>query len=129
MQFQLKPRREEKIISYIWAFLIGGLICGLAQLVLDHTNLTPAHVLVGLTMLGAILTGLGLYQPIVDLAGAGAVVPVSGFGNAITTGMINEAKRLGWIGLFTGAFEFTGLGVTAAIIFGFIFAVLSVPKD
>jgi stage V sporulation protein AE len=116
-------------MSYLWAFLIGGLICGLSQLVLDNTNLMPAHVLVSLTMLGAILTGLGLYQPIIDLAGAGAVVPVSGFGNAIASGMIKEAQSKGLIGLFTGAFEFTGLGVTAAVIFGFIFAMLSVPED
>lgn len=116
-------------MQYLIAFLVGGAICGLAQAVLDNSKLTPAHVLVGLTVIGAILSGLGIYQPFIKFAGAGALIPVSGFGNAIATGMLQEVKRLGWEGLFTGAFEITGLGVTAAVVFGSVIALVSKPKD
>ena len=116
-------------MDYLWAFLVGGLICGLAQLVLDNFKVTPAHILVGLTMLGAILHGIGIYEPLLEFAGAGALIPVSGFGNSIATGILSEVKRLGWEGLFTGAFELTGLGLTSAVVFGFIIALLTDPKD
>jgi len=116
-------------MQYLIAFLVGGTICALAQLVLDHTKLALPHVLVGLTVLGAILSGFGIYEPFVKFAGAGALIPVCGFGNAIATGMLQEVKRLGWEGLFTGAFEITGLGVTAAVVFGSVIALVSKPKD
>lgn len=116
-------------MQYIIAFVVGGLICAVAQLVLDISKLAPVHVLVGLTVLGAILNGVGVYEPFVDFAGAGALVPVSGFGSSIASGMFSEVQRLGWEGLFTGAFEITGLGVTAAVVFGSIIALISKPKD
>lgn len=115
-------------MSYLSAFAVGGLICALGQLLLDLTALTPAHVLVLFTVLGALLSGLGLYQPLLEAAGAGALIPVSGFGHAVATGAIAEAKRLGIIGVFTGAFELTGLGLTAAIVFGFLIALVFSPK-
>ncbi len=117
-------------MTYVWAFLIGGLICGLTQLAVLYAppTLQPAHFLVGLTVIGAILGGLGLYQPLVDFAGGGALVPVSGFGNAMVQGMLSEAKRLGWEGLLSGAFEITGLGIAAAIVSGFIVALTTRPK-
>jgi len=115
-------------LEFIIAFLVGGAICALAQLVLDTTKLTPAHVLVGLVVLGAVLNGLGFYEPFQEFAGAGALVPVLGFGSSITKGMVSEVKRLGWEGLFTGAFEITGLGLAAAIIFSSIIALVSKPK-
>jgi len=104
------------------------MICAASQLVLEYTKLTPAHILVGLTVLGAILSGVGLYEPFIQFAGAGALIPVSGFGSSITTGMVAEVQRLGWEGLFTGAFEITGLGLTAAVVFGSIIAYLAKPK-
>lgn len=116
-------------MQYLIAFLVGGTICAIAQLILDYSKLTPAHVLVGLTVLGTILSGLGVYEPFMKFAGAGALIPVSGFGNAIATGMFQEVKRLGWEGLFTGAFEITGLGVTAAVVFGSVIALVAKPKD
>lgn len=116
-------------MDYLKAFLVGGTICAIAQFVYDNTKLTPAHILVALTVLGALLGGVGIYEPLAEFAGAGAIIPVSGFGNAIVTGMLSEIKRLGWEGLFTGAFEITGLGVTTAIIFGSLVALLSRPKD
>lgn len=115
-------------MQYLIAFLVGGLICALAQIVLDITNWPPAKILVGLVSLGALLNGLGLYEPFQEFAGAGALIPVMGFGSSITTGMLSEMSRLGWEGLFTGAFEITGLGLAAAIIFSSIIALLREPK-
>lgn len=116
-------------MSYVIAFLTGGLICAAAQLILEYTKLTPAHVLVGLTIAGAVLGGIGWYEPFLKFAGAGALVPVSGFGSSIARGMLSEIKRLGWEGLFTGAFEITGLGLAAAVVFGSLMAVASRPRD
>jgi len=115
--------------SYLAAFLIGGVICVVGQLILEYTKYTPAHVIVGFTVAGAILSGLGLYEPLLKFAGGGALIPVSGFGNAVTTGIVTEAQRSGWIGLFTGAFEITGLGVTAAVLFGFLAALVAAPRN
>ena len=115
-------------MSYVIAFVTGGLICAAAQLVLEYTNLT-LPVLVGLTVLGAILGGIGVYEPFLQVAGAGALVPVSGFGSSIAKGMLSEIKRLGWEGLFTGAFEITGLGLAAAVVFGSLVAVAAKPRD
>jgi len=116
-------------MSYLAAFLIGGAICGLGQLILDYTSLTPGHMLVLFTMLGAFLGGLGLYQGLIEFAGAGALVPVSGFGSALVKGALLEAKRHGVIGLFTGVFEFTGLGVAAAVVFGALVALIFNPRS
>ncbi|MGE5548907.1 MAG: stage V sporulation protein AE [Bacteroidota bacterium] len=114
--------------SYLAAFLVGGVICAIGQLILEYTKMTPAHVVVFFTIAGAILSGLGVYQQLLEWAGAGALIPVSGFGNAVTAGIVSEARRSGWIGLFTGAFELTGLGVTAAVVFGFLAALVSSPR-
>jgi len=111
------------------AFMVGGAICTVGQLLLEYTKLTSAHIIVAFTVAGALLSGLGLYEPLLRLAGGGALIPVSGFGNAVTAGIISEARRMGWVGLFTGAFELTGLGVTAAVVFGFLAALVSAPRD
>lgn len=116
-------------MDYLKAFLVGGVICAIAQIIYDNTKLAPAHILVAFTVAGAVLGGLGIYEPLAQFAGAGAIIPVSGFGNAIVTGMMSEIKRLGWEGLFTGAFEITGLGVTSAVVFGSLMAVMFRPKD
>lgn len=115
-------------MQYLIAFVVGGAICALAQLVLDTTKYTPAHVLVGLVCLGAVLNGLGIYEPFQNFAGAGALVPVLGFGSSITSGMLSEVERLGWEGLFTGAFEITGLGLAASIVFSSVIAFLRKPN-
>ncbi|HHY15454.1 MAG TPA: SpoVA/SpoVAEb family sporulation membrane protein [Firmicutes bacterium] len=115
-------------MQYLIAFAVGGAICAAAQIILDTTNLQAAHILVGLVSLGAILSGLGLYEPFQKFAGAGALVPVLGFGSSITKGMLSEIKRLGWEGLFTGAFEITGLGLAASIVFSSFTALLRQPK-
>jgi stage V sporulation protein AE len=105
---------------YFWAFVVGGLICVIGQLLFDVVKLTPAHTMSTLVVLGAVLDGLGLYEPLVDFAGAGATVPITSFGNALVHGAMSEAQRHGFVGIITGIFEVTSAGISAAIIFGFL---------
>ncbi|CAM3826244.1 stage V sporulation protein AE [Marinicrinis lubricantis] len=105
---------------FFWAFVVGGLICVAGQLLLDKLKLTPAHTITTLVVVGAILDGLGLYEPLIDFAGAGASVPITSFGNALVHGAMAEAEKNGLIGVVTGIFEVTSAGISAAIIFGFI---------
>lgn len=114
--------------SYLTAFLVGGAICVVAQLLMDLTPLTPAHVLVIFVVAGGVLGGLGLYEPLIKFAGAGATLPISSFGNALAKGAMAEAARSGPIGILTGIFELTSAGITASIIFAFFFAVFFQPK-
>lgn len=113
---------------FLWAFLVGGFICLIGQFLMDVAKLTPAHTMSALVVLGAILDGLGLYEPLIDFAGAGATVPITSFGNALVHGALSEAKTDGIIGIITGIFEVTSAGISAAIIFGFFAAVLARPK-
>ncbi len=113
---------------YLYAFLVGGAICALGQLILDFTNLTPGHVLSGFTVAGGILGGLGIYDKMIKFAGAGATMPISSFGSALVQGAMAEAERNGVMGVLTGMFELTSTGITAAIIFGFLTAVIFNPK-
>lgn len=115
-------------MGYIWAFVVAGAICALAQLFYVYTKWTPAHILVGFTVAGAILEGLGLYRPLQALGGGGALVPVSGFGASVTRGVVEGAQKMGWEGLFAGVFAYTGLGLAAAIIFGFLIAMVARPR-
>lgn len=114
---------------YVMAFLVGGGICALAQAVLDRTTLTPGHVLSGLTVIGGILGGLNLYEPLIRVAGAGAMMPISSFGNSLVKGAISEAQSKGVLGVLTGMFELTSTGITAAIVFSFLMALIFNPKD
>lgn len=114
--------------SYIMAFVVGGLICIVGQLLMDLTPLTPAHVLVLFVVLGGILSGIGLYQPLVDFAGAGATIPLVGFGHTLVTGTLEEVSQIGFMGIFTGALKAAAAGISAAIIFGFLMAVIFNPK-
>ncbi|OPJ62442.1 stage V sporulation protein AE [Clostridium oryzae] len=111
-----------------WAFLIGGGICVIGQLLMDVARLTPAHTTCTLVVCGAILGGLGLYDPFVEFAGAGATIPISSFGNSLVKGALMEAKSTGFIGVLTGIFEITSSGISAAIIFSFIAALIFKPK-
>ncbi|ABZ83525.1 stage v sporulation protein ae, putative [Heliomicrobium modesticaldum Ice1] len=113
---------------YFWAFVVGGLICVIGQLLFDVAKLTPAHTMTLLVVSGAILDGLGLYEPLIDFAGAGATVPITSFGNALVHGAMAEAKSTGLIGILTGIFEVTSAGISAAIIFGFIASLIARPK-
>ncbi|KFZ39647.1 MULTISPECIES: stage V sporulation protein AE [Thermoactinomyces] len=114
--------------SYWAAFLVGGLICVIGQLLIDLTNLTPAHVLSLLVVAGAVLDGFGLYDPLIQFAGAGATVPITSFGNSLVHGALSEAHRNGFIGVLSGIFQITSSGISAAIIFGFLTAAIFKPK-
>ena len=111
----------------IWAFLIGGAICVIGQILRDGFKLTPAHTMTALVVAGAILGGFDLYEPIVKFAGAGATIPISSFGNSLVKGALAEAEKTGIIGVLTGIFEVTSAGISAAIIFGFIAAIVFKP--
>lgn len=116
------------LVSFIIAFIVGGVICVIGQLLLDVGKLTPGHTLSILVVAGSILGGFGLYDPLIDFAGAGATIPITSFGNSLTQGAFAEAEKHGWIGVLTGMFEVTSSGVSAAIIFGFIAALIFKPK-
>ncbi len=115
--------------AYFWAFVVGGLICVIGQLLLDVAKLTPAHTVTILVVAGAILSGLELYQPLIDFAGAGASVPITSFGNALVQGALSEAKISGLVGIVTGIFEITSAGISSAIIFSFIASLIFKPKE
>ncbi len=112
------------LAMFFWAFVVGGFICVIGQLIMDLGKVTPGHALSILVVVGAILDGLGLYEPLLDFAGAGASVPITSFGNSLTHGALQEAEQHGLIGVITGMFEVTSSGVSAAIIFAFIGALL-----
>ncbi|WP_297990247.1 stage V sporulation protein AE [Anoxybacillus sp.] len=113
---------------FFWAFVVGGLICVIGQLMFDVFKLTPAHTLSALVVAGAILDGFGLYEPLIDFAGAGATIPITSFGNALVHGAMQEAEKHGIVGVLNGMFEVTSAGISAAIVFGFIGALLFKPK-
>ncbi|NLX91020.1 MAG: stage V sporulation protein AE [Firmicutes bacterium] len=114
--------------NYLMAFLIGGLFCVVGQLLFDLTPLTPGHILSGFTVAGGILGGLGVYDKLIEFAGAGALLPISSFGNSLAKGAMSEAARSGILGVLTGMFELTSTGITAAIIFAFFMALVFNPK-
>ncbi len=114
--------------TYWTAFYVGGLICIVGQIMIDVFKMTPAHVMSTLVVVGAILDGLGLYEPLIEYAGAGATVPITSFGNSLVHGALAEAERNGLIGIITGIFEVTSAGISSAIIFGFLMAVIFKPK-
>ncbi|MWC27558.1 stage V sporulation protein AE [Paenibacillus sp. MMS18-CY102] len=115
-------------MQFLWAFLVGGAICVIGQLMFDVVKLTPAHTMATLVVLGALFDGIGLYDPLVDFAGAGATVPITSFGNALVHGALTSLHEDGWIGVITGIFKLTSAGISAAIIFSFLAAVVVRPK-
>lgn len=115
-------------MTLVRAFLVGGLLCGLAQLVLDVTKANPAIIMVSSVSAGAVLSGLGLYAPLVKLGGAGATIPLTGFGHVLVTGMVEDAERSGWFGLLTGGFRAAAPALMAALVFGYAMSVLFNPK-
>lgn len=111
-------------MQYLYVFLVGGVICTVAQILIDKTKLTPARIVVLFVVLGVALTGIGLYEPIVKFAGAGATVPIMGFGYSLAKGVEAAVKEMGFLGIFVGGIKATAGGVTAAILFGYIFSTL-----
>ena len=116
-------------MDYIKAFVIGGLFCVIAQLLIDKTKLTPARILVSYVVAGVILGALGLYQPLVDFAGAGATVPLTGFGNLLAKGVHEAVAEQGLLGALTGGISAASAGISAAIFFGLLIALIFKPKE
>ena len=108
-------------------FITGGIICSIGQLLIDKTKLTPARILVLFVTMGVILTFLGIYEPIVNFGKAGATVPISGFGYALGTGVMEEIDKVGFLGIFTGGVKACAAGISAAVIFGFIASLVAKP--
>jgi stage V sporulation protein AE len=112
------------IIQVIWAFVIGGAFCVIAQILIDKTGMTPARILVLYVSLGVILTAVGVYKPLVYFAGSGATVPLTGFGFSLANGVKKAVDEKGLLGALTGGLTGTAGGICAAVVFGYIFAVL-----
>lgn len=115
-------------MQFVWAFLVGGAICVIGQIMLDVFKMTPAHTMTSLVVAGAILGGFGWYDMLIEFAGAGASVPITSFGNALVHGALDEAKDKGLVGVITGIFQVTSAGVSAAIIFSFLASLFFKPK-
>ncbi len=115
-------------MDYINAFWVGGLICALAQILMEKTKMMPGRIMVLLVCLGSVLGAVGIYQPIVDYAGAGASVPLLGFGNTLWKGIKEAVDVQGFLGLFSGGFKASAVGISAALIFGYIASWIFEPK-
>ena len=116
-------------MEYIKAFIIGGLICLVGQILIDKTKLTPARILVAYVVVGVVLGGIGLYQPLVEFCGAGATVPLTGFGNTLAKGVKDAVDSKGFLGILIGRLKACAGGITAAIIAGVLAALLFKAKD
>lgn len=116
-------------MDYVYAFLCGGILCVIGQVFIDKTQLTPARILTGYVVTGVVLSAVGLYQPLVDWAGAGATVPLTGFGHALAKGVKKAVIEKGWLGVFTGGLTATAGGITAAVIFGVLMALVFKPGE
>jgi stage V sporulation protein AE len=115
-------------MDYLRAFLVGGAVCALVQILLDRTKLMPGRVMVLLVCTGSVLSALGIYQPFVDFAGAGASVPLLGFGHTLFKGMKEAIDQDGFLGLFEGGFQACAVGVSAALIFSYLASLICKPK-
>ena len=116
-------------MEYLNAFLCGGILCAIGQILIDKTQLTPARILTGSVVAGVLLSALGLYEPIVSWGGAGATVPLTGFGHALAKGVKKAIAKDGWLGVFTGGLTATAGGLAAAVVFGVVLAVLFKPGE
>lgn len=115
-------------MDYLRSFVVGGLICVIAQILMDRTKLMTGRIMVIFVVSGALLTGLGLYQPLVDYAGGGATVPIVGFGYSLAKGVMEEVDQAGLMGVLSGGLKATASGIAAAIGFSYLAALVSSPK-
>lgn len=116
-------------MDYLKAFLVGGVLCLIGQILIDKTKLTPARILVSYVVMGVILGGIGVYKPLVDFAGAGASVPLTGFGNTLAKGVKEAVDTDGFLGIFTGGLKASAAGITAAIFSGLLVSLIFKAKD
>ncbi len=117
------------VIKIVIAFLVGGFLCSIGQLLIDFTKLTPARILVAYVVGGVLLTAIGVYEPLVEFAGAGATIPLTGFGYSLATGVKEAVAEYGLVGALSGGLTATAAGITAAIFFGFIMALIFRSRD
>ena len=117
----------EIFMEYLKVFITGGIICTIGQILIDKTKLTPARILVIFVTAGVILTGLGISEYVVEFGKAGATVPICGFGYTLANGVMEEVDKIGFLGIFSGGVKATSAGITAAILFGYLFALISRP--
>ena len=115
-------------MNYLWAFVIGGAICAIAQILIDKTAITPARIMVLFVVIGVILGGFGIYQKFIDFAGAGASVPLPGFGNLLAKGVKEEIDKVGALGIITGGLKASAAGIMAAVALSFIASLIFEPK-
>ena len=115
-------------MDYVKAFVIGGAICGLVQIFMDKTKLMPGRIMVGLVCIGALLGAVGVYQPFIDYAGAGASVPLLGFGNTLWKGIKEAVDKDGILGIFRGGFTSSAVGISGALVFGYLASLIFEPK-
>ena len=116
-------------MNYVWAFVVGGLICVIGQLLIDYTKLTPARILTGYVVGGVILSAVGLYDPLAEFAGAGASVPLLGFGHLLAPGVMKAVDDIGLPGVFTGGLTAAAGGITASLVFALLAALVGKSKD
>lgn len=119
----------EILINCLKAFLVGGAICLIGQILIDYTKLTPARILTSFVVSGVFLSAIGVYKPLVDFAGAGATVPLTGFGHLLAEGVKKAVEQFGFVGIFTGGLASAAAGIGAAVIFGYIMALIFKPGD
>ena len=117
------------LLDFIKTFVVGGLLCLIGQILIDKTNWSPGKILVTYVVAGVILSAFGVYERLVDFAGAGATVPLTGFGHALAKGVREAVESKGLIGALTGGLTATAGGITAAVVFGYIAALVTPPKD
>lgn len=115
-------------MNYIWAFIVGGILCAVGQVLIDYTKLTPARILVAYVVSGVVLGAIGLYDKLIEFAGAGASVPLTGFGNLLATGVKKAIAEDGILGILTGGLTASAAGITTAIISGLLVALIFKPK-
>jgi len=116
-------------MEYVWAFIIGGTLCLIVQILIDKTRLTPARILVSYVVAGVLLGGLGIYRHIADLGGAGATVPLTGFGFTLAKGVKKAVDEQGFVGIFSGGLTAAAGGIAAAVFFGWLAGLICKPKD
>ena len=117
------------ILPYLKCFLVGGALCALGQILIDRTSLTPARILTIYVVAGVLLGALGIYEPLIDFAGAGATVPLTGFGSVLAKGVRKAVAERGWLGVFTGGFTASAAGVCAALLFGWLASLVARSRE
>ncbi len=116
-------------MDFLWAFLIGGLFCAVGQVLIDYTKLTPARILVSYVVAGVVISAFGWYKSLAEFAGAGATVPLTGFGHLLAEGIRKSVDEKGFLGIFTGGMSSAAGGITAALLFGLLAALICKPMD